>query len=327
LQAAQHWLAQGHPIAMATVIETWGSAAVPVGGQMAILSEDAFQGSVSGGCVEADVITAALDVIATGESQTLSFGVSDAMAWRAGLACGGKIKILVSTFNPTRDRHVLEFVSAGRLQRKATVVELPLGAGAPRAHSVNERAAIPVDAQDALDRGVSCIAARAEGDVFLHLITPSPRIVIVGATHIAQVLSSIARTIDYDVLVLDPRSAFASDVRFGDVAVITEWPSSGLAPLIDDAYTAVVALTHANAIDDEALTIALKAPVRYIGALGSRKTHEKRIERLRAAGFSDGDIQRIKAPIGLDIGAKSAGEIATAILAQVVAAFRSGRVA
>ena len=122
---------------------------------------------------------------------------------------------------------------------------------------------------------------------------------------------------------LDPRGAFAGPARFDETIVTTAWPETGLQKFID-SFTAIVTLTHADAIDDEALVIALRSPCRYIGALGSRKTHAKRVERLREAGFNDADINRIRAPIGLDIGAKSAGEIAVSILAEVVAAFRKG---
>lgn len=326
LQAASHLLQDGRAVAMATVIETWGSAAVPVGGQMAIASEDAFHGSVSGGCVEADVISAALDVIASGQSEMLSFGVSDDVAWRAGLACGGKIRIHVAKLDATTDGDVFRVIETGRASRRAVVVAIPLATGPKRAYLASDAGVIDPNVASVFETGASRVVEQPGGEVFFHLIAPAPRIVIVGATHIAQILAKLAQAIDYDVVVLDPRSAFASEQRFGDVAIKPVWPSAGLQSFIDDAHTAVVALTHANAIDDEALAVALKSKVRYIGALGSRKTHDKRLQRLHAQGFSDDDTQRIRAPIGLDIGAKSAGEIATAILSQVVSAFRSGQV-
>lgn len=322
--AASEWLSQGRPVALATVIETWGSAAVPTGGQMAIAGEEMFQGSVSGGCVEADVIAAALDVIESGVSQTLAFGITDETAWRAGLACGGKVRVHVTRLMPGRDDALFQKISAARAKRTALVIETRLKSGA---HKVLTRSdEVSTDVATALDSGVCQLVSVDGDDVFLHALTPPPRLVIVGATHIAQVLVTLCNAVGYDVTVLDPRGAFTSNARFAAGAVTTAWPEAQLAQLLDDPFSSVVTLTHAANIDDEALEIALRSSCRYIGALGSRKTHEKRLARLAAAGFGDADLQRIKAPVGLDIGAKSAGEIAVAILGQVIAAFRDGRV-
>ncbi len=170
--------------------------------------------------------------------------------------------------------------------------------------------------------GRSGLVQEAGADVFLTLHVPPARLIVVGAVHIAQALASIAATADLDVTIIDPRTAFATPERFPGVAVLPEWPDEVLPRLRPDRYTAVALLTHDPKIDDQALVAALRSDCFYIGALGSRKTHGKRLERMRGEGFSEQDIARIHAPIGLDIGAVSPGEIAVAIVGEVVAAMR-----
>src|SRR5271169_6741693 len=162
----------------------------------------------------------------------------------------------------------------------------------------------------------------AEGRVFLTVYVPAPQLVIIGAVHISQALAPIGKLLDYDVTIVDPRTAFASPERFPDVRVVAEWPDTALPPLHVDRYTAFVALTHDPKIDDPALLHALARDCFYIGALGSRKTHGRRVERLKAQGASDAALARIHAPIGLAIGAVSPPEIAVAILGQVTARLR-----
>ncbi|MGB6510103.1 MAG: XdhC family protein, partial [Xanthobacteraceae bacterium] len=162
----------------------------------------------------------------------------------------------------------------------------------------------------------------AEGKVFLTVYVPAPQLVIAGAVHISQALAPIGKLVGYDVTIVDPRTAFASPERFPDVKVIAEWPDKALPPLNIDRYTAFVALTHDPKIDDPALLHALARDCFYIGALGSRKTHARRVERLKAQGVSDAAIARIAAPIGLDIGAVSPAEIAVAIMAQITERLR-----
>jgi xanthine dehydrogenase accessory factor len=158
--------------------------------------------------------------------------------------------------------------------------------------------------------------------VFLTVHVPPVKVVVTGAVHISQAMAPIARTLGLDITVVDPRTAFATPERFPDVALIAEWPDAALPPLGVDRYTAFVALTHDPKIDDPALEHALRAECFYIGALGSRKTHAKRVERLAAAGFDAASIARIRAPIGLDIGAVSPAEIAVAIIGEIVASLR-----
>ena len=315
--AARAWLEAGRPIAIATVVDTWGSAPVRTGGQLAIAGVEEFQGSVSGGCVEADVIAAGLDVIQSGRPETLSFGIADETAWRAGLACGGTIRVHVSRLDPKSDLPFLKRVDTAIVERAPIVVATRLADGT---RQIFDAAATEPEIADALRRGRS--ALDASGETFLHAITPARRVIIVGATHVAQHLAMMATASGYDVKVIDPRTAFASPTRFESSQIVTGWPDDGLAKLTSDPFTAVVTLTHVEEIDDEALTLALRSPCRYIGSLGSRKTHAKRVARLKSAGFSDMDVARIHAPIGIDIAAETPGEIATSILAEIIATFR-----
>jgi xanthine dehydrogenase accessory factor len=316
--AARAWLESGRPVAIATVIDTWGSAPVRAGGQMTIAGVDEFQGSVSGGCVESDVIASALDVIETGRPETLSFGIADETAWRSGLACGGKIRVHVMRLDPKADLAYLDRLDAAAAGRTPVIVTTRLADG--KRQILEAESTTEPELAEALRRGRS--AVDASGETFLHALTPPPRIIIVGATHIAQHLAAMATAAGYDVKVLDPRSAFASPARFDASQLMTSWPEDGFAKFAADPFSAIVTLTHVDQFDDEALTIALKSPCRYIGSLGSRKTHAKRVTRLKAAGFSDADIARIHAPVGMDISAETPGEIATSILAQIIAAFR-----
>ena len=316
--AARAWLEAGRPVAMATVIDTWGSAPVRAGGQLAIADIDEFQGSVSGGCVEADVIAAGMDVIETGKPEILSFGIADETAWRSGLACGGKIRVYVTRLDPKADLEFIKRLNDATANRSPLVIATRLSDGAREIH--DGTATTDPAIAEAVRRAHS--AVDKSGDTFLHALTPPPRIIIVGATHIAQHLATMATAAGYDVKVIDPRTAFASPARFDPSQIIAGWPEECFKKMTADPFSAVVTLTHVDHIDDEALSIALKSPCRYIGALGSRRTHAKRVARLQASGFTDADIARINAPVGLDIEAETAGEIATSILAQIISAFR-----
>jgi xanthine dehydrogenase accessory factor len=173
-----------------------------------------------------------------------------------------------------------------------------------------------------LRMGKSGMEDTPQGRIFLTVYVPSPKLVITGAVHISQALAPIGQLLGYDVTIVDPRTAFASIERFPDVKVIAEWPDVALPPLAIDHYTAFVALTHDPKIDDPALEHALSRDCFYIGALGSRKTHAKRVERLKQAGISEADIARIHAPIGLDIEAISPAEIAVAIMGEITRVLR-----
>jgi xanthine dehydrogenase accessory factor len=214
---------------------------------------------------------------------------------------------------------ILADLNAERAARRAVIVLTNVESGAQRlvkAADIAKDPLRPVLAEH-LRTGKSGMEETAEGRVFLTVYVPAPQLVITGAVHISQALAPIGKLLGYDVTIVDPRTAFASPERFPDVQVIAEWPDTALPRLNVDRYTAFVALTHDPKIDDPALTHALARDCFYIGALGSRKTHARRLERLKAAGVSDAALSRIHAPIGLDIGAVSPAEIAVAIMAQI----------
>ena len=219
---------------------------------------------------------------------------------------------------------VLTQLNAERAARRGAFVVTDVASGAERLVKAGEVDRDPLKdvLKERLRTGKSGMAETPEGRVFLTVHVPPPRLVITGAVHISQALAPIARVVGYDVTIVDPRTAFASIERFPDVKVIAEWPDSALPPLNIDRYTAFVALTHDPKIDDPALTHALERECFYIGALGSKKTHARRVERLKSAGLNEDAIARIHAPIGLPIGAVSPPEIAVAIMGEITARLR-----
>ena len=219
---------------------------------------------------------------------------------------------------------ILRALNAERAARRAAVVVTDVTSGEQRLVNAAEVARDPLNdvIEKQIRRGNSAMVETPAGKVFLTVHVPPSQLVITGAVHISQALAPMARLVGYDVTIVDPRTAFASIERFPDVKVIAEWPDVALPPLGVDRYTAFVALTHDPKIDDPALTHALARNCFYIGALGSKKTHARRIERLKAQGLSDDALARIHAPIGLAIGAVSPAEIAVAIMGQITAQLR-----
>jgi xanthine dehydrogenase accessory factor len=219
---------------------------------------------------------------------------------------------------------ILSTLNNERAARRAAIVVTDVASGAQRLVKRADLAGDPL--KDLLERhlrmGKSGMAETPQGRVFLTVHVPPPRLVVTGAVHISQALAPMAKLVGYDVTIVDPRTAFASTERFPDVTVIADWPDAALPPLNIDHYTAFVALTHDPKIDDPALTHALARDCFYIGALGSRKTHARRIERLKAQGIADADLARIHSPIGLAIGAVSPAEIAVAIIGEITARLR-----
>jgi xanthine dehydrogenase accessory factor len=302
LATARGWIADGHRAAIATVVDTWGSAPRRKGSHAVIRDDGLFEGSVSGGCVEGEVIVAAQGLTnAAGGAVRLDFGVADEAAWQAGLACGGEISVLVQSIDESHfpvallDR-IADERAAGRSLRVAT----DLVAG----HSV-EAGLLP-----------------AGDDAFENVYQPPLRMMIVGAVHIAQSLAPMAALAGYRPLIVDPREGYAASSRFTGFEVDTRWSDEAIEDWRPDAATAVVTLAHDPKIDDPALIAALRSDAYYIAALGSRRTHAKRIERLAASGFGEPDLARIEGPAGLAIGAVTPPEIALSILAGAVAAWR-----
>lgn len=314
-EIALEWLAAGKHVALATVLETWGSAPRPVGSQLVISGGGEMMGSVSGGCVEGAVVEEALEALETGRCAVLEYGVADEEAFAVGLACGGRIRILVEPLGHGQglDRALLANLARARAARQAVGYAVNL-------MDWNHKLIEPDDPL-AGGRFVSDKSG-IEGDWFVQINNPPLRMAIVGAVHIAQPLVIMARLAGFDPVLIDPREAFASSQRFPDEKLMLDWPDEALDALALDARSAVVTLSHDPKIDDPAILAALKTPVFYLGCLGSSRTHAKRVARLEAAGARPEDIARIHAPVGVDIGAKTPAEIAISILAQITERLR-----
>jgi xanthine dehydrogenase accessory factor len=309
-ERALAWHRAGLGAVLATVVDTWGSAPRRVGAQLAIDGTGRFEGSVSGGCVEGAVVLEALEALADGAPRVLEYGVSDADAFAVGLACGGRIRVLVEPVGAALPEDMLADIVKARAARRALAYQVGLSSW--------ERWLRGPDAPD-IEARFRGDRSGLEGMVFTHIHNPPLRMVVVGAVHITQALVPMAQMAGYDVTLIDPRAGFANGARFPGIAVLDDWPDVALAGLGLDARSAVVALTHDPKLDDPALIAALATPAFYIGALGSTRSHAKRAERLAVAGAA---FARIHGPVGLDIGAATPAEIALSIMAQVTAVLR-----
>lgn len=320
IESLRQWRAAGKSAALATVVSTWGSSPRPEGSHLAVDGDGHFLGSVSGGCIEGAVIEAAMQSMQGGQPRLLEFGVSDEQAWQVGLACGGRVQVYVAAVGKGA---TLDRIAAAMAAREPLVVVTRLGDGAQcmvDAQGCSGDFSLSGEAlADASARLLSAANGRLAGtdDLFARAYVPAPRLLVIGAVHIAQALAPMAAAAGFEVTVVDPRGAFASPERFPGVALSDEWPDEALSRLGLDTATALVALSHDPKLDDPALQLALPSKVFYIGALGSRRTHEKRLQRLREAGL--GELTgRIHSPIGLDLGGRSPAEIAVSILAEII---------
>jgi xanthine dehydrogenase accessory factor len=329
-EQAAAWQAQGHGVALATVVKTWGSSPRPPGSLLLVNDRGAMVGSVSGGCIEGAVVQAALSTIADGTARLLEFGVTSEMAWEVGLACGGQVHVLLATLGGAAAGERLLTLLADLKARRPVVLLTTLPTGeqqlchpkADAAAAAGESAVIQA-ARTALslDR-CSEVMGEGEARLFVQPFCPPVRVVIVGAVHIAQPLSQMAALAGLEVILIDPRKAFATSERFPGVTLHASWPGPVLETLTLDARSAVITLTHDPKLDDPALVAALNSPAFYIGALGSGKTHAARLRRLQARGFDEAALARVHGPVGLPLGARSPAEIAVSILAQLVAELR-----
>lgn len=318
------WQKNGHQVALATVVKTWGSSPRPSGSLLVICDSGEFVGSVSGGCIEGAVITAAQKTLSDGVPQLMSFGVTQEMAWEVGLACGGRVEVFVERV----DDRLLQTIADALENRTAlvAVTQLPSGerwlvddAGSGHHPSEFADAVAGALAQD----GGSELSLEDGRRFFFLSFVPSVRLLIFGAVHTAQPLCQMAATCGFDVTVIDPRGAFATAARFPGVTLVNEWLDQALTHVPVDRRTAVVTLTHDPKLDDPALVAALQSQAFYVGALGSGKTHAARLRRLAEHGFSPEQTARIHGPVGLRLGARSPAEIAVSILAQIIAVLRS----
>ncbi|WP_068311433.1 XdhC family protein [Polycladidibacter hongkongensis] len=321
LGTALNWLITGRKVALATVLETWGSAPRPVGSHLVIDGDGNFEGSVSGGCVEGAVVAEAVEALEDCKPRRLSFGVEDETAWQVGLSCGGKISVFIEPLGTGQHRDMLAAHQAAKNARQPSGFIIDTTSGQRALYDAAKHGAALEAFNSACKSGRSGYAFPGSFE-FLEIHVPEPRLVIIGAVHIAQALVPMAQAVGLDVSVVDPRSAFASPARFGDCQLLAAWPEDVLDTLKLDEYTALACLSHDPKIDDLPLIAALKAGCFYVGALGSRRTHAKRQDRLQAKGIDAKNIAGIKAPIGLDIGAATPPEIAVAVIAEVIASLR-----
>lgn len=321
-EIALDWVQQGRCVALATVVQTWGSAPRRVGSQLVVDQSGAMEGSVSGGCVEGAVVVEAQDAIIDGRPRLLEYGISDGDAFAVGLACGGTIKVLVEPIGGSMPIAMLEQLVKARTARQAIAYSVDVNSGVGRI--------IPADAAEASDELRQSFRQDRSGfdlagQIFTAIHNPPLRLIIVGAVHIAQALAPMAQVAGFDPIIIDPRGGFASPERFDGMRIVEDWPDDALQQIGLDARCAVVLLTHDPKLDDPALQLALGSDVFYIGALGSKRTHAARLDRLAQAGFTAKQIAAIHGPIGLNIGAANPAEIAVSILAQMIEQLRGSR--
>jgi xanthine dehydrogenase accessory factor len=318
IRAAISWRQNGHAVAIATVTKTWGSSPCPPSSRLAVNEEGSFVGSVSAGCIEGQVIAIAKEVIRQGTPKALTFGVADETVWSIGLSCGGEISILVTPFD---DLSIGSTMIEAAISRKPAVLvtDMETGDQAIRCKSASLGKAELFPYLTALpDVG-------ADAKVFIERFLPRRRMILIGAVHIAQAIARMAKLAGFDVIVIDPRSAYAQQDRFPGISLCLEWPHHALEKLELDPQTCIITLTHDAKIDDAALIGAVRSPAFYVAALGSKRTHSERVRRLTDRGLSPEEIDRIKGPAGLDIGSLTPSEIAISIIAEAIAILRSDR--
>jgi xanthine dehydrogenase accessory factor len=299
LAAARDWA--GAPMAIATVVETWKSAPCPTGTHMLVHADGRFVGSVSGGCVEADVLERAQMVLAGASAVLRRYGVADDAAWDVGLPCGGDIVVVVQ---PVSDLGFPESLFTDIFNARGNGATL----------------SVLTD----LATGRSIASDDAQTDGFVNVYYPPRRLLIVGAVEIAAALSAIAVSQGIDVTLCDPRGRFLTEDRFPGVRLDDRWPDDAVQAFAPDSRSAIVTLSHDPKIDDPALIAALASPAAYVAALGSVRSHQARLSRLSAAGISAEQCARIEGPAGVAINAISAPEIALSIAGGMIRAFNLG---
>lgn len=329
LQTVNKWIDEDRKVALATVAKTWGSAPRRAGSKLGITSDMAMIGSVSGGCVEGAVVEEAVAGLKDGKPRLLKFGVADDTAWEVGLTCGGSIEVFVERLDKVWWDKVAELAQSDTYAVTVTVVE---------GEAIGEKVLFDADGNVLYSTGnvteALCTAMRdtaksakqsgittmGETRVMVDVQASRPHLIVIGGVHVAIPLQEMARQVGFRVSIVDPRSAFASEERFPDVAnILHTYPDKALPELGLDPNTYLAVLTHDPKIDDKALTTALPTNIPYVGVLSSSRTHEKRVARLKELGISDELIAKIRTPIGIDIGASTPEEIAVCILAEIVA--------
>ncbi len=297
LSELNDWTQAGEQIAVATVIETWGSSPRPLGSKMAVTRSGKMAGSVSNGCIEGAVFEEAQKVLKSGQAKIAAFGVADETAFEVGLACGGHIEVFVQ---PLTDTHRRLIGMLNRNQPATLVTNLETGD------------------TELVDGTRGSELPRRDGALFVEPFRRLPHMVIIGAIHIAIPLHRLAKLMGYRVTVIDARAKFATAERFPEAdEIVVAWPDEAMRNITVDSSTYVVILTHDPKFDLPALRAVLGKEAGYIGAIGSRKTNQNRFNALRREGFTDEQLSRVHGPIGLDLGSRGAEETALGILAEV----------
>jgi xanthine dehydrogenase accessory factor len=336
------WWDANETFGLATVVQTFSSAPREPGAAMAVSATGEVVGSVSGGCVEGAVYELATEVTASGQPVLRRYGISDNDAFAVGLTCGGIIDIFVEPASRERFAALGEVAAAVRTGTPiavATIIEGPGGIGSRRIIWEGDRSAGTLGAGDRLDQAVDDDARgmlaqgltgvrrygpdgerrRDELAVFVQSFAPAPRMLVFGAIDFAAAVAKAGKFLGYHVTVCDARPVFATASRFPDAdEVITDWPHRYLAGISTDERTVICVLTHDPKFDVPLLEVALRRPAAYIGAMGSRRTHEDRLARLREVGVSEAELSRLHSPIGLDLGARTPEETAVAIAAELI---------
>jgi xanthine dehydrogenase accessory factor len=324
LPTFERWVADGVRVATATVVATERSAPRLPGAVLAVSERGEVAGSVTGGCVEPAVYEEAQDVLAGGAPRLRTYGIADEEAFEVGLPCGGTVHIFVDALAPEL---VPPLAEAIREERPAALVVGLNGEAAGRKRLVHGdgvgEGSVERTARELLARGESALVRVGDEEIFVSSFPPRPRMYVFGAVDHAAAIATIGRFLGYRVTVCDARAKFVTPERFPDVdELVVEWPDRFLAQAPVDQRTAICVLTHDHKFDVPVLKVALRTPARYIGAMGARRTNAARAERLRAEGVSDEELDRIRAPIGLDIGSRTPEEVAIAIAAEIVAVAR-----
>jgi xanthine dehydrogenase accessory factor len=345
-EVALEWLEQGRRVVAASLIETVGSAPLDPGAEMLVDDAGRIEGSVTGGCVEGALVEVAQEVLEGAPAQVVQYGISDGQAADVGLMCGGTVRLFVHELAPQAGAPlaaVRDAVTVGKPIALATLLD---GEAAGAKLAVGEEgavgglggielleASVSRDALGYLDQGISTVRRySAQGEVmgselrvYIQGFAPSPQMVIFGAIDFSAAVGRLAGELGYQVTICDARPPFAQSARFSDVAdVVVDWPDRHMAGRELGPRDVVLVFTHDPKFDEPALLSALRSGAGYIGALGSRRTHRERVERLRAAGVGEDELQRISAPCGLDIGARTPAETAVSIFAEIIA-LRTGR--
>ena len=330
LEILEEWSKGKKNIALARVIKTWGSSPRPIGSIMLVNDEGKMAGSVSGGCVEGAVVKKATEVIEGEGTLKLAYGVSDEDAWSVGLSCGGSIQVFVETMDTTGSL-VWETLLENLKSNRSSILISSLEDGGNSSTLITEDdqvlgntlpEEVINEARKAYEERTHKTIAHEGKEYFIQLFPRKAQLLVIGAAHITVDLVALANEFGFETIVIDPRGYFAENTTFPNPPsqLHQAYPSEVLNQFTLDAYTFAAILSHDPKIDDNALEILLPSKVGYIGALGSKKTHAKRTARLLEKGVEQEMIDRIKAPIGVNINARTAREIALAILAQIIEA-------